>query len=110
MQIRIFVRWTWENADGSLSIPVRTELAASVKGMDMRFFWMICLIGILAGSSGCMTRNWNSPDSLTNDQQKKEPKKEFSVFSNGTMEKELFGTGVEPKAREIEKRLGFKQR
>ncbi len=76
----------------------------------MRFFWTVCLIGIIVSCMGCMARNWASTRDQPGDQREQETEKEFSVFSNGTMERELFGSGVDSQSKDIEKRLGFKQK
>jgi hypothetical protein len=79
----------------------------------MRFFWTVCLIGVIVGSIGCMTKNWSTPLFKSHEDAQTTPKKtdeEFSVFSNGVMERELFGSGIDPQARDIEKRLGYRQK
>lgn len=68
---------------------------------------MICAI---AGSVGCVSRTGLESRDVPGDQRSGEMEKEFQVFSNGTMEKQLFGSGVDSRAKDIEKRLGFKER
>jgi hypothetical protein len=78
----------------------------------MRFFMMACMFCLLIASVGCMTNNWSSPlfgktgigqdaeiyRDLVED---KKPKPGFWTSKFGE------GSGLDPRAQEIEKRLGL---
>ncbi len=79
----------------------------------MRFFCVVCLFGIFIASLGCMTENWSSPLFHQPSGQQDgsgTSSGDFEIFPNRTMEREVFGTGDDSRAREIEGRLGFKNR
>ena len=78
----------------------------------MRFFIVACLLGILVASIGCMTENWSTPLFRRNasDEAPGKGSGDLELFSDRVMERELFGTGMDPRARDIERRLGFKDR
>ena len=72
----------------------------------MRFFVLACLFCLVVASVGCMTNNWSSPlfqrgipiDDSASDG---EPKANFWKTKFGE------GAGIDPRAREIEQRLGL---
>ncbi len=80
----------------------------------MRFFTMACLFCLIIASVGCMTKNWSSPlfgeAELVEDSEglldtgNDEPKNSKSNFWTAD-----FGesSGLDPRARAIEKRLGY---
>jgi hypothetical protein len=78
----------------------------------MRFFALACLFGIFAASLGCMTRNWSStlfPFRKT-EQADEADSEELSIFGSRVMERELFGPDDDPRAQNLEERLGFDSR
>lgn len=64
-------------------------------GAGIRFFWLVCIAGLIVGSLGCMTNNWSSPlmadDASSRSKVTQDSPKEFRLFGNSVMEKELFG-------------------
>jgi hypothetical protein len=74
--------------------------------LPMRFFVAACLFGLLIGSVGCVTNNWSVPI-FKND------KSLHSPDTNRNLLKDLIGipfstkSGIDPRAREIEERLGY---
>jgi hypothetical protein len=72
----------------------------------MRFFVLACLFCLVVASVGCMTKNWSSPlfqrslpiGDSTSDAQ---PRAKFWKTKFGE------GSGIDPRAREIEERLGL---
>ena len=70
----------------------------------MRFFVLACLFCLIVASVGCMTQNWSSPLFKTDvaaDDETEEYKPSFWKSKFGE------GSGIDPRAREIEKRLGL---
>ena len=78
----------------------------------MRFFLMACMFCVMIASLGCMTNNWSSPlfrgtnltEDLTIDEELVEVKKPKPNFWNTKFGE---GSGLDPRAREIEKRFGL---
>ena len=79
----------------------------------MRFFTMACLFCLIIASVGCMTKNWSSPlfgeSDLVEDSDVL-----LDPSSEATKQKSNFWTtkfgesaGVDPRAKAIEKRLGY---
>ena len=70
----------------------------------MRFFLAACACCFLIACVGCMTKNWSAPLFPT-DAKKLEslehPKKNFWNAKFGEM------SGLDPRSREIEQRLGY---
>ena len=80
----------------------------------MRFFTMACLFCLIIASVGCMTKNWSAP--LFGESDLVEDGDELLVptVDDGKKSKSNFWTarfgesaGVDPRAKEIEKRLGY---
>ena len=72
----------------------------------MRFFVLACLFCVLVASVGCMTRNWSSPlfqrgVPVSEANSETEPKASFWKTRFGE------GSGIDPRARNIESRLGI---
>lgn len=78
----------------------------------MRFFLTACMLCLLIASLGCMTNNWSSPLFGENALQKnrsdegeslesEKPKSNFWTAKFGE------GSGLDPRAQEIEKRFGL---
>ncbi len=79
----------------------------------MRFFFSVCLFGIFVASLGCMTENWSSPLFKQKTGQQDGGRKvsaDLDVFSGQGNDGPWFGSGVDPRAREIEDRLGYNRR
>ncbi len=80
----------------------------------MRFFTMACFFCLIIASVGCMTKNWSSPLFGESDLVEKSGN-ELDVTSEETSEsKSNFWTakfgesaGVDQRAKDIEKRLGY---
>ncbi len=79
----------------------------------MRFFIVACLFGLLIGSVGCMTHNWSSPLPLFERGQSggSAADQASTEVSNSRTERVAPGisrrAGIDPRAREIEGRLGL---
>ena len=80
----------------------------------MRFFTIVCLFCFTIASVGCMTKNWSSP--LFNDRGIVEDTEDFFDEKNEQTEMPTsnfwtakFGesSGLDPRAKEVEKRLGY---
>ncbi len=74
----------------------------------MRLFCIACVFGIVVASLGCMTNNWSSP--LFGQAEKDPQQGEFPYLTGSAMNDQLFGSGVDPRARAIENRLGYQHR
>ncbi|MGI9517186.1 MAG: hypothetical protein ACR2NP_09080 [Pirellulaceae bacterium] len=74
----------------------------------MRFFVIACVFGIVVASLGCMTKNWSSP--LFGESEKSGQQDEPPFARKSAMSEQLFGSGVDPRARDIERRLGFQHK
>jgi len=80
----------------------------------MRFFTMACLFCLTIASVGCMTKNWSSP--LLGEADLIKDTDDFFDVSNDEAKKSKsnfwtakFGesSGLDPRAKEVEKRLGY---
>jgi hypothetical protein len=74
------------------------------RGIAMRFFVVACLLCLSIASVGCMTHNWSSPLFQRNAEAAETNEKKESNFWNSK-----FGeaSGLDPRSREIEQRLGL---
>ena len=75
----------------------------------MRIFAWACLFGVLVASVGCMTNNWQNSKLLNPEPAETEPNDSAEEDEERRFFFQTFGqaSGVDPKAREIEKRLGY---
>jgi hypothetical protein len=71
----------------------------------MRVFVAACLFGLLIGSVGCVTNNWSSPlfKHRVDEADREEPEIPLGIGDRRTPNR----LGIDPRAREIEKRLGL---
>ncbi|MCP4098215.1 MAG: hypothetical protein GY880_20630 [Planctomycetaceae bacterium] len=80
----------------------------------MRFFTMACLFCLIIASVGCMTKNWSSPlfgesDLVEDSDVLLDPSSEEATKQKSNFWTTKFGesAGVDPRAKAIEKRLGY---
>lgn len=77
----------------------------------MRFFIIACVFCVFIASLGCMTNNWSKSafSNKTNSSQLEFEDVDESEEAKPSFWKTQFGnsSGIDPRAREIEKRLGY---
>ena len=71
----------------------------------MRVFVAACLFGLLIGSVGCVTNNWSSPlfKVRADDSVQEQAEIPLGIGDRRTPNR----LGIDPRAQEIEKRLGL---
>ena len=75
----------------------------------MRIFAWSCLFGLVVASVGCMTNNWQNSKLLPDEAKKANTSELFEEEEESRFFFQKFGqaSGVDPRAREIERRLGY---
>ena len=73
----------------------------------MRFFVLVCLFCLTIASVGCMTHNWSSPlfqrEARTGETEEMDEQAETNFWNSKFGE----ASGLDPRSREIEQRLGL---
>lgn len=82
----------------------------------MRFFFTACVFGLLVGSVGCVTHNWSTPifargEATATDAEASESvnprEQQHGIFDLRNKPATPRRTGIDPRARQIEQRLGM---